>query len=116
MPPSARKQKAAVLVFISDLLLRYKRIHDQVISVQIFISHGNGCQLGVLIGFIIINAFVRVTAAGVIGDLIPISHLRAATLLSNTIQNVKELTDTGTLTRVAQRIFFYKGGSNEPGR
>ena len=76
-----------------DLLIENQGITDESGAVQILPVHIHGCNLVVIIGSVVVNAFVSVAAGGIDGDLIFAAYIAAAPLLIHRAQNVEKLAD-----------------------
>ena len=77
-----------------DLLILHQWISNQLLAIQIFLMHVDGGDLVVLVGGIVVDAFVCVAAGGIKGDFIAVvSYDAATTRLCHCAQDMKELVD-----------------------
>ena len=92
------------------------RIGDESVSVKILFLHIDPDDGEIVVGFIIINAFFRITA-GRIGCKFKISvQINAALLLFDRSKDMKKLSDIVRLIAPFESVRFREGGSDETGR
>ena len=98
-----------------DLLIENQGITDESGAVQILPVHIHGCNLVVIIGSVVVNAFVSVAAGGINRNFVLIFlSLAAASLLVHTAKNVEELADTLFLGLAGYGVHLHKAGSDKP--
>ena len=89
---------------VVNLLVIYERIADELIAVEIFTVHIHGGDLPILIGGVIIDATIEVTARRVSGDLPTVLDGTTSARLRDGVENVKKLSDAVSFTITAYRV------------
>ena len=108
------ERPALILPF--DLLSQNQGIADQIACVQIPMAQVNRGNLVIIVGGVIIDSLIGVTAAGIDGDLIAaMFNLTAASLLVDRAQNVEKLADAFRFGIPGYRVHPGKGYPYEPG-
>ena len=93
-----------------DLFSLHKRIARQRVAIQVFFVHIHRGDLMVVVGRVIVDAFIRVAAGSIDGDLIlAIAHIAAAPLLVNRAENMEELADACRFRIRGYGVQLHKG-------
>ena len=105
-----------LLILKVNLPIINKGIPNQIHIIQFFFMHTDCRNLMVVVGRIIVDAFVSIAAGSVNGSFIlPVPNLTAPSGLRNRPQNMKELADAFPFGGAGNRIHFYKSRSDKTG-
>lgn len=110
-----RKTIAVLLVFIIKLRRLSDWICCQLCAVQIRPVQVYSGDLRVFVGCVIIYPAICVTAAAVYGFVVAVIQLNTALRLLDTLQNMKELSDTFVFAVLPYCVFLHKCGTNKSG-
>ena len=87
------RDTAFLPVTVADLRLIDQGISDKLMPVQIFLMHIDTGYLTIIVGRVVVDAFVGVAAAGIYGYFKTVGCAATTFLLRNGTQNVEELAD-----------------------
>ena len=91
------------------LLALYQRIMHNIVTVKVFLVHIYRSYLMVVVGCVVINSLVGVTAGGIKRDFVlSLVHLTAPELLVDRAQYMKELAYALVLAVARNRVHFRK--------
>ena len=103
------------LIFPADLLRIHERIRRELRAVEVGGMELHAGDLAVIIGRVVINAPVRVAAAGIERDLIlAVVQLTAAALLLHAREDVEKLADVGVLGPLRTGVGAHERRAHEP--